>query len=485
MGKLSQTRGKLGSPEIYAWPALDTVGIPAEVTRTLMKRWPSIFASMATRILRSGVFPARWKTAKLVLIPKAKKNTYRPTCHLDTAAKAVETIILRRLQDELEEKGGLAENQYGFRPGRSTMSALKKLYEEVLREKARPWRRRKRCAIILLDIRNAFNSLEWGVIAGSLQKREISAYVRRIIRSYLQSRYIVDEDGTRHEVTAGVPQGSVLGPTLWNVDYDDVLRLELPSGATTLAYADDLALVRMGTSIKELQEITQDSLDVIANWMEGKQLRLAPEKTEAVMLLSRRGDENPSLHICQHQIAFSQTAKYLGVHLQRRLSGTQHVRKVTKRAADVAAAIARILPRTYGTSGAQRRILATAAESVAMYVAPIWSDMALKYQINRDSLTKAQRICGIRIARSYRKVSTAAVLVLAGTATWYLLARERASKHWANVRRDAPYDSDTEDEELMNDDEIRAETIARWQLEWDSADTALDPSMYPSHHHLD
>lgn len=180
-------------------------GIPAEVTKKLMKRWPSIFASMATGIPRSGVFPARWKTAKLVLIPKAKKNIFRPICLLDTAAKAVETIILRKLQDELEEKEGLAENQYGFRPGRSTLSALKELYEEVLKEKAKTWRRRKRCAIILLDIRNAFNSLEWGVIAGSLQKRGISAYIRRIIGSYLQDRYIVDEDGTRHEVTAGVP----------------------------------------------------------------------------------------------------------------------------------------------------------------------------------------------------------------------------------------------------------------------------------------
>lgn len=170
-----------------------------------------------------------------------------------------------------------------------------------------------------------------------------------------------------------------------------------------MAYADNLALVTMGNSIKELREITQDSLDVITNWMEENQLRLAPEKTEAVMLPSRRGDENPTLHIRQHQIAFSSTAKYLGVHLQRHLTGTQHVKRVTKRASHVAAAIARILPRTYGAAEAQRRILATAAESVALYAAPIWADMALKYQTNKDSLTKAQRICGIRISRSYRQ----------------------------------------------------------------------------------
>lgn len=68
-------------------------------------------------------------------------------------------------------------------------------------------------------------------------------------------------------MTAGVSQGSVLGPTLWNVAYDDVLSLSLPKGASTVPYADGLGILVEAKSIEELEEITQDALDIVARWM--------------------------------------------------------------------------------------------------------------------------------------------------------------------------------------------------------------------------
>lgn len=89
-------------------------GIPPEAIKILAKRWPELIGKMIDDMLRRGEFPDRWKNAKLVLIPKGKRDTYRPICLLDTTAKITETVINWRLQEELKEKEGLSPNQYRF-----------------------------------------------------------------------------------------------------------------------------------------------------------------------------------------------------------------------------------------------------------------------------------------------------------------------------------------------------------------------------------
>ena len=56
---------------------------------------------------------------------------------------------------------------------------------------------------------------------------------------------IYDTDNGRklYVVSAGVPQGSVLGPLLWNVMYDGILRLKFPKGTHIIGFADDIALM--------------------------------------------------------------------------------------------------------------------------------------------------------------------------------------------------------------------------------------------------
>ena len=81
----------------------------------LVKRWMSCF----TACLREGVFPSRWKMARLVLLKKPGKpdrmSSYRPICLLSEAGKLLERVISNRLTQCLDESGGISESQFGFR----------------------------------------------------------------------------------------------------------------------------------------------------------------------------------------------------------------------------------------------------------------------------------------------------------------------------------------------------------------------------------
>ena len=77
-------------------------------------------------------------------------------------------------------------------------------------------------------------------------------YLMEILNNYFQDRkviYLTDEGEREYIVTAGVPQGSVLGPLLWNIMYDGVLRLQLPNGTTIVGFADDIAIVSVAKTV--------------------------------------------------------------------------------------------------------------------------------------------------------------------------------------------------------------------------------------------
>ncbi|CAG4939554.1 unnamed protein product [Colias eurytheme] len=244
--------------------------------------------SFFSKCLKAGIFPLSWKESKLVLIkkpdrPEDSPSAYRPICLLDEIGKLFERIIAARLYEHLCDSGpDVSDRQFGFRRGRSTVDAI--LHVRSIAERAT--NSGKVALAVSLDIVNAFNSLPWDAIKDGLAHHNVPTYLRRTVDAYLRDRFIcyVTRGGQSHRrrTSCGVPQGSVLGPILWNFAYDAVLRVNLPTSISVICYADDTLLIAEGESYQEATHFAELGISRVVNKIQDLGLKIAPHKTEAL-----------------------------------------------------------------------------------------------------------------------------------------------------------------------------------------------------------
>nr|BAC57918.1 reverse transcriptase [Anopheles gambiae] len=452
-------------------PGLD--GVPNAALTVALRQQPEPFRRVFQECLDMSCFPQPWKKQRLVLLPKPGKSpgepsSFRPICLLDNTGKALERLLLNRLNEYIEdpESPQLSEQQFGFRRGRSTLQAIQQVVDAGRRALSlgRTNNRDRRCLMVVaLDVRNAFNTASWQSIAEALQAKGVPVQLCRILQDYFADReleYDTADGPVTRRVSAGVTQGSILGPTLWNIMYDGVLAVELPEGASIVGFADDLAILAAGTIPEHAAAIAEEAVAAVNNWMVQHKLSLAPEKTELLMISSKRsGYRNIPVNICGVEVRSKRSIRYLGVMLHDHLSWRPHVEMVADKALRVVRALRGIMRNHSGPQVSKRKLLAAVAASIIRYGAPVWTE-ATDLQWCRRILDRVQRLLAQGITSAFHSTSCEVAVVLAGELPYHLLAKEDARCY--NRQQSSPDSS----REAIRQEE-KETSLQLWQQQWD------------------
>lgn len=243
--------------------------------------------------------------------PEEEPSSYRPICLLSVVGKVFEAMLEARLEEHIASRGGLLPNQYGFKKAIFTDDAVQKLREKVLTAINLP--SEKVCVAIGLDIRNVFNNIKLTEVMSALNTLDTPTYLMRVFSDYFQGRTAetqAENSWNDVHMSCGLPQGSVIGPLLWNIIYDKVLHLQLPVGAEVLCFADDTMVIAIGKSIAELERKANEALGLVSEAIKRLGLSLAVNKTEAVLFTNKYWFRNPTLLLDGQTLELKQQMKY-------------------------------------------------------------------------------------------------------------------------------------------------------------------------------
>jgi len=304
--------------------------LTGKIIKELPEKGKKMLLFIFNGVLRTGHFPSQWKLAQIVLIPKPGKNpedasSYRPISLLPMLSKLFEKALLRRVKPILKEKGLIPDHQFGFRHQHATTEQIHRVANKIERD----LHANRYCSAVFLDISQAFDKV-WHT--GLLYKLKLNLphNIYLLLKSYLTNRYFQvkfhEELTTLFPINSGVPQGSVLGPILYLIYTADLPRTRRSTIAT---YADDTAIMSSHKTPDMASLNLQKSLHKIQNWLQSWRIKVNETKCVHITFTNKR-KTCPPVTLNGREIPQAKEIKYLGMHLDRRLTWRKHIQAKRK-----------------------------------------------------------------------------------------------------------------------------------------------------------
>ncbi|GBP21683.1 Probable RNA-directed DNA polymerase from transposon X-element [Eumeta japonica] len=211
-------------------------------------------------------------------------------------------------------------HQFGFREGHGTIEQVHRLVDVI----GRALENKLYCCAAFLDISQAFDKVWHSGLLYKIKKMLPHSFFP-LLKSYLENRCyevkINSDTSDMHVIRSGVPQGSVLGPVLYLIYTAD---LPAHASTTTATYADDTAILSTHENQDSASDSLQQHLNLIEKWLRQWRIKANTDKSVQVTFTLRR-KTCPPVKLCNVEIPQADDAKYLGMHLDRRLTWRKHI----------------------------------------------------------------------------------------------------------------------------------------------------------------